>query len=102
MTFKVADMLLAITSTYARVTLTSLQLQYPPIFYDLSQYPTKEQVMNLYTHVIHLPARYITTFEEACFTGFFEYTRADFSPYERYVNTRFNRYKMHLNRVQIV
>ena len=58
--------------------------------------------MNLYACVIHLPARYITTVEEACFTGFFEYTEADFSPYKKYVSTRFNRYKLHLHRVQIV
>ena len=58
--------------------------------------------MNLYARVIHLPARYITTFEEACYTGFFEYTGADFSPYKRYVNTRFTRYKLHLTKVHIV
>ena len=98
MTFKVADMLLAITHAYAAITLTPLQLQYPLIYYDLSQYPSKEQVMNLYARVIHLPSRYITTFEKACFTRFFKYTRAKFSPYERYVNTCFPKYKQHLNR----
>ena len=29
---------------------------------------------------------------------FLKYTGADFSPYERYVNTRFPKYKQHLNR----
>ena len=102
MTFKVADMLLAIAHAYAAITLTPIQLQLPNIYYDLSQYLSKEQIMNMYAPVIHLPARYITTFEEGCYTGFFEYTGADFSPYERYVNTRFARYKTHLTRVQIV
>ena len=47
MTFKVADMLLAITHAYAAITLTPIQLQLPHIYYDLSQYPSKEQVMNM-------------------------------------------------------
>ena len=102
MTFKVADMLLAITHAFAAITLTPIQLQLPHIYYDLSQYLSKAQLMNIYARVIHLPARYINTFEEACYTGFFEYTGAAFLPYKCYVNTRFACYQTHLHRVQIV
>ena len=98
MMIKVADMLLAVVSAYTGIHLTPLQINRPHIFYDLSQYPSTDQVMNIYARVIHLPSRYLMTFEEACFTGFFKYTGSTFSPYQQYINTRFHRYQQHLNR----
>ena len=92
----IVDMLVTVAQAFQREYLLPHQLSHPSIYYDLSQYPSTAQLMNIYARVIHLPSRYIMTFEEACFTGFFEYPGAVFSPYEVYVNTRYKRYQQHL------
>ena len=82
MLYKIGDMLIAVPLAFRGVQMEPFQLTRPSIYYDLSSYPTKQQLMNIYSRVIHLPSRYIETFEEACYTGFFDYLDVLFSPYE--------------------
>ena len=97
MMIKVADMLLVVVSAFTSIHLAPVQINEPPVYYDLSQYPSTAQVMNVHARVIHLPSYYLMTCEQACFTGFFEYTGSAFSPYKQYINTRFHRYQQHIN-----
>ena len=98
MMIKVAHMLLAVFSSYAWIHLTPLQINCPQVFYKLSQYPSTNQVLNIYARVIHFPSCYQMTYKEASFNCFFEYPGSPFSPYEQFINTRFYRYKQHSNR----
>ena len=94
---KISDMLITVAIAYKRVFMEPYKLNNPPIYYNLDMYPSNDQLMNIYSRVIHLPSRYIETFEEACYTGFFESADFIFSPYEVFINTRHKRYEQHLH-----
>ncbi len=94
---KIADMLIAVAIAYRKVFMEPYKLNNPSIYYNLDMYPSNEQLMNIYSRVIHLPSRYIETFEEACYTGFFKSPDSIFSPYEVFINTRYKRYDQHLH-----
>ena len=59
---KIADMLIAVAIAYRKVFMEPYKLNNPYIYYNLDMYPSNEQLMNIYSRVIHLPSRYIETF----------------------------------------
>ena len=80
MMHKIADMLIAMAIAFKNVFMEPYRLNHPTIYYNLDMYPSNEKLMNIYSKVIHLPSRYLETFKEACYTGFFESPDSIFSP----------------------